>query len=639
MATSRIADQVGRVLGGRYRIIAPVGTGASAQVFLADDVTLRRRVAVKVLHPALATDEAFLRRFRAEAQAAAALNHPHVMAVYDWGEDDGPYLVLEYLGGGSLRGILDTGRLLTPSQALLVGLEAARALDFAHRRGFVHRDIKPANLLFDEEGRLRIADFGLARALAEAAWTEPSGAVLGTARYASPEQVRGERVDGKADVYALALVLVEAVTGEVPFSADTTIATLMSRVDRPLEVPESMGRLGRVLERAGRPEPAERPDAGELAISLLAAAEDLPRPEPLELAGAINHDDETVVIDRDPTIHGGAPVVLYDAEAEPVDPSTLSRRKRRKLTKAKAKTKAKAPRPERMHRRRWPWVALLTVLLLAGAVAGGYALFQAVTPAHAVPKLTGESIDDAREAVEQFGWRIETSEIRRDGTEPGEVVEQAPPPDQELKEGRTLRLTVSLGPTLVAVPDLAFKPFEEAKLLLAERELKVGDVQRQFSEEHAADVVLVFQQGELPKESTVDFVLSDGPEPRKISNWAGKTYEEAAPNFEAAGLVPQRQDVFSDDVDAGKIVGTDPPAGSEVPKGSTVKILVSKGKELIAVPNVAGMSASQAADRLEAAGFRVSDTVGPPNRPVLATDPPAGEKHPRGTKVIIYTRQ
>src|SRR3954468_21759759 len=217
-------DQVGRVLGGRYRLIAPVGTGASATVFVADDVQLQRRVGVKILHPSLADDPAFLKRFRAEAQAAAALSHPNVMAVYDWGEEGmTPYLVTEFLGGGSLRAMLDRSRLLSPSQALLVGLETARGLDYAHRRGFVHRDIKPANLLFGEDGRLRIADFGLARALAEAAWTEPQGAVLGIARYASPEQAQGETVDGRADVYSLGLVLIECVTGSVPFAADTTI--------------------------------------------------------------------------------------------------------------------------------------------------------------------------------------------------------------------------------------------------------------------------------------------------------------------------------------------------------------------------------------------------------------------------------
>src|SRR5258705_1159789 len=207
-------ELVGRVLGGRYRLLAPVGAGASATVYGAEDVSLRRSVAVKIMHPSLADDPAFIKRFRAEAQAAAALNHPNVMAVYDWGEERGiPYLVLEFLASGSLRAMLERGRRLSPSQALLVGLEAARGLDYAHRRGLVHRDVKPANLLFGDDSRLRIADFGLARAIAEAAWTEPAGVVLGTARYASPEQAKGLPVDGRTDVYSLALVLVEAITG------------------------------------------------------------------------------------------------------------------------------------------------------------------------------------------------------------------------------------------------------------------------------------------------------------------------------------------------------------------------------------------------------------------------------------------
>ena len=298
---SRMTDQIGRVLSGRYRLIAPVGTGASAQVFLADDVRLRRRVAVKVLHAALADDDAFLRRFRAEAQAAAALNHPNIVAVYDWGDDDGaPYIVTEYLGGGSLRAVLDQGVRLSQSQVLLVGLEATRALDYAHRRGFVHRDVKPANLLFGDDARLRVADFGLARALAEAAWTEPQGAVLGTARYASPEQAQGQPVDGKADVYSLGLVLIEAVTGAVPFSADTTIATLMARVGKPVEVPDALGPLQKPLARAGLPDAADRPDAGELAVALMACAEGLARPAPLPLVTAAPIVDLTTATEPDP---------------------------------------------------------------------------------------------------------------------------------------------------------------------------------------------------------------------------------------------------------------------------------------------------------------------------------------------------
>jgi tRNA A-37 threonylcarbamoyl transferase component Bud32 len=285
------------VLGGRYRLVAPIGTGSSAQVFLADDVSLRRRVAVKVLHPALAGDEAFLRRFRAEARAAAALSHPNLMAVYDWGEDDGPYLVLELLGGGSLRALLDTGGRLSVAQAAAVGLDAARALGAAHRRGFVHRDIKPANLLFGDDGRLRIADFGLARALSEAAWTEPGDGLVGTARYAAPEQASSPRVDGKADVYALGLVLIEAVTGSVPLTADTGLGTLMRRVDTPVPVPEALGPLRPLLLEVGRANPADRPDAEGVERGLLEVARALDPPGPLSLPGAV-----ALAVPSDPTL-------------------------------------------------------------------------------------------------------------------------------------------------------------------------------------------------------------------------------------------------------------------------------------------------------------------------------------------------
>jgi serine/threonine-protein kinase len=310
VATSRIADSVGRVLGDRYRLTRPLGVGASAHVYVGEDVRLRRLVAIKVLHPALAGDAAFLRRFQAEARVVAALRHPNILRVYDWGQDeDAPYLVMELLAGGSLRALLDRGELLSPAQAGAVGADAARALDYAHRRGLVHRDIKPANLIFDEEGRLTVADFGLARALAEATWTEPAGAVVGTARYAAPEQVRGESLDSRADVYALSLVLIEATTGAVPFAADTTLATLMARVDRPVRVAADLGPLGPVLEAAGTVDPVDRLDALALAHALDGVVARLPPPAPLPLAGPATSRE----LDRDdsPTEYPGQPR-LYD---------------------------------------------------------------------------------------------------------------------------------------------------------------------------------------------------------------------------------------------------------------------------------------------------------------------------------------
>ena len=286
MALLRAGEQVGRVLGNRYRLLRPIGTGASAHVYVAEDVRLHRRVALKVLHPALAEDKSFLLRFRAEAQTVAALRHRSIMRVYDWGEDGGdPYLVVELLEGGSLRTLLDSGYRLSVSQTAALGLDVASALTYAHARGLVHRDIKPANLLFDEEGRASIADFGLARALAEASWTEPTGTVVGTARYAAPEQLKGVALDGRADVYSMTLVLIEAVTGSVPFALDTVLGTFMARTDRPLEVPAELGPLAPVFQQAGAADPQERIDAASFAEAVAGVARKLRAPEPLPLPG------------------------------------------------------------------------------------------------------------------------------------------------------------------------------------------------------------------------------------------------------------------------------------------------------------------------------------------------------------------
>jgi serine/threonine-protein kinase len=636
VVVSRLHDQIGRVLGGRYRLIAPVGTGASALVFLADDTRLRRRVAVKLLHQALSDDEAFLRRFRAEAQAAASLNHPHILSVYDWGEDEHePYLVTEYLGGGSLRAMLDKGNRLTVSQALLIGLETSRALDYAHKRGFVHRDIKPANLLFGEEGRLRVADFGLARALAEAAWTEPAGAMVGTARYASPEQARGEKVDGRGDVYSLGLVLIEAVSGEVPFASDTTIATLMARIDKPVEVPESLGSLRKVLTRVGNPDPDQRPDAGELAVGLLAAAEELARPEALPLAGATAATIELSEADQDRTqLPTGPPTVGVDATAAatvavppiegagpPAPPIVLAPPKRR---------------------RRWPKVALL-ILVLAALITGGLLTYRAVhVVSHPVPKLVGMTKDEAVAAATAKHWKVETRDGRADESVPGSVIEQTPAEGTKLAEDKLVILTISLGNTLTPVPveAVANVPLDTATKILQDAGLVVGTSTPANSETVAKGSVISADPAtppQLPKGNPVNLIVSEGPAPRKVPVAAvGMTYDQAVAALAAVQLKANKVDVFDDKVAAGQVVAFDPVAGTDVPRDSTVNVQVSKGPHTI--PDVSRLSVLDAADVLQKAGYAVVGVDGDVRRTVSSTNPKAGTPAPAGTGVTIITR-
>jgi serine/threonine-protein kinase len=629
---ARMSDQLGRMLGGRYRLVAAIGSGASAQVFLAEDVRLRRRVAVKVLHPALAEDEAFLRRFRDEARAAAALSHPNVMAVYDWGEDDGPYLVLEYLGGGSLRSLLDQGTLLTPSQSLLVGLEAARALDVAHRRGFVHRDIKPANLLFGEDGRLRIADFGLARALSETAWTE-HGSLVGTARYAAPEQARGGRVDGKADVYALGLVMVEAVTGFVPLtSSEGTLQTMTLRQSTPVVVPDELGMLKPILEQVGQPDPADRPDAGELGRTLVATARQMDRPMPLPVSG-VELDD----VDDDFT--------MLDDFPEPVD--DLTRLGRADMTGVLPPVDGAVKR-----RRRWPWV-LLAILVAAAIAAAGAVIFQQLAvPSAAVPNVQTQTIAEARSRIgaadrreTDVEWTIRERQAYNDNTEAGLVISQDPHAGEQLDDGGTITLVVSRGPHPVDLPDMDGATLEAAQAALAEAGLEVGNIERRPDETILDGQVITWRvdgeerPAQAPKKSKVDLVVSSGPAPRQIPNLQGKTVEEATAALEGMGLKTATREDFSDTVEKGKVAGTSPAAGQTAKRGDTVTIIVSKGPDLVTVPDVSRYSTlEQASAALEAAGLHLGEVSGRGTKPA-SSDPAAGQRVKRGTYVDVFLRR
>ncbi len=669
----RLREMVGSTLADRYRVIAPIGVGGSSGVYLADDTQLGRRVAVKLLHDVYAGDQKFLKRFRAEARSAAALNHPNIMHVYDFGGDDPsvpgsvPFLVMEFVGGGSLRAVLDQSGTLSPSQALEVGLFAARGLDYAHRQGLVHRDIKPANLLFGEEGRLRVADFGLARAFAEASWTEPEGMLFGTAKYASPEQATGQTLTGASDVFSLGLVMIEAVTGEVPFSAETKEATLVARRDTDVDVPTSLGPLRSVLERVGRCDPTARPDAGELEIALLAAAEEMTRPAALALPGAIRPD----LLDADrPADAGaddghaasiGAAAVLVDGASGP-GPMVIREEDASDLTSVLgvASRPAADPTdpqtdqsgsidipldPEDPPARR-TLGALAIAGLLALAAAGVFATwwFAVRVPTHDIPDLVGVQMDEGVRRLDSLGYRVEVAFVRQDGTVAEEIISVDPEAGTSVAEGAQVDLVVSRGNTLVPMPELTVgTPEAEVFEILAFAQLTVGTRSDPFDEEAPAGTLISYSsevnaEGQLPKGSPVDLVFSMGPTPRQVpSGLVGSDLAAARQLLDAVQLGASVTEAYSD-FPVGEVIGTNQPDGAEVPRDTVVELTVSKGPEPIAIPNVIGLSGTEAASRLEAAGFGVSDVQGSPNGEVLATDPLAGELRQAGTAVRIFTR-
>jgi serine/threonine-protein kinase len=637
---TRGAELLGRTLGGRYRLLAVIGAGASAGVYLAEDTSLRRRVAVKVLHPGLAADDAFQRRFRAEARAAAALSHPHVLAVHDWGESDGAYLVTELLEGGSLRDLLATGARLSLSQALLVGLHAAQGLQYASRHGLVHRDIKPANLLFDRDGRLRIADFGIARAVAEAAWTEPQGVLVGTARYAAPEQATGGPVDGRADVYSLALTVVESVTGDVPLVGDTPLGTIALRQSRSIPVPDALGPLVEPLRAAGAHRPDDRVTAAALVDALLAAATRLERPAPLPLPGLPTGPVQPAPGERTESARA-RPV---DAETgflppAPVDPPAPGIGPTRDEPSEPVQAAGASSRQGR-RRRRWPKV-LLALLVLGGAGGGVWQYLRTRTPAYEVEAYVGTPIDELRREAADRGWVLAETSERRDGSRVGDVLEQQPGPDTELSEGEVLTVVVSEGQLLRTVPAVAGLTRDEAAAALEQALLSVGRITPAFDEQVPPGAVVSAASPPGSRRETgtpVDLVVSQGPAPRTVPALVGTAENDAVAALEGLGLVAQVDGEYSEEVDEGIVLSVEPAAGGQVARGATVQLVVSLGPPLIAVPNVVGLSAAEASDRLEAAGFVVVDTIGPPNRPVLVTDPPAGESRRKGQSVTIVTR-
>jgi serine/threonine protein kinase/beta-lactam-binding protein with PASTA domain len=641
MAMSRIADSVGRVLGGRYRLTRPVGTGASAHVYAAEDVRLRRRVAVKLLHPALAGEEAFLRRFRAEARAVASLRHPHILRVYDWGEDGGaPYLVMELLEGGSLRTMLDRGIRLTPAQAAAMGADVASALEYAHRQGLVHRDIKPANLIFDDEGRVTIADFGLARALAEATWTEPAGAVVGTARYAAPEQVRGEHLDAKADVYSLALVLVEAVTGQVPFASDTAIGTLMARVGRQLEVPDELGPLKPVLEAAGHPEAPFRIDAAALSESLKEAGRQLPAPARLPLVnlvdlGVLESDDV------DPTEYPGRPRLFDRTEwDEPEAEPPAFEPEAHPEPVAKVEPAPVVPKPEKKVKRKRRW-ALVTALIILLAAAGGgtwWALAGRPKPLEPVPSLAGETPAQARLALSRLHLNLVVARsVYNTKYGAGKIVSQAPS-GGKLRQGEAVGVTVSLGPQPVPVPtNLLGDPAQTAEQVLTTLGLRY-QVQSATSMTVQAGQIISYSpnSGTLLPAQTVTLVVSSGKPQVAVPSVSG-TFAQAQSALQGAGLAVTESQSYSDTVQAGQVISVSPAPGTEVTVGSTVTVNVSKGPHVVPVPDVANDSVGAATQTLQSEGFSVSGVTGNPLGTVTRTSPPAGSVVHYGSAVQIYT--
>jgi eukaryotic-like serine/threonine-protein kinase len=602
---------VGRLLDGRYRLERTLARGGMATVYLATDTRLDRVVAVKVLRAALAEDPEFVERFTREARSAARLSSPDVVAVFDHGRDaatGAAYLVMELVRGGTLRDLLRAEGPMPAVRALALLEPVLRALAAAHAAGLVHRDVKPENVLVADDGRVKVADFGLARAFQTSSLTATTGVLLGTVAYLSPEQVEHGAADPRSDVYAAGILLWELLTGVPPYESDSPLSVAYRHVHEDVPPPSGVVHglppaVDELVLRATRRDPAARPvDAGAFLAEVRAVLIDLPE------------DHDTVVVRRPAPAHPTL-VVPRPPAARPPRPVTRKRRARGLI-----------------------W-GLVVLLLASAALAGGWYLG---TGRYAdVPNVLRAEEAAAVTALQAAGFavRVDPEGRNDEAVAAGLVLEQSPDAASRIRRGATVTLVLSLGPDRRAVPEVAGQDVPAATAALEGIGLRAGTVVEEFSDQPAGSVLRTEPgAGEaLRPDTPVTLVVSKGLEMLPVPEVVGRPRADAGRAIEEAGLTSGAREVFSDDVPVGVVVSQEPKGGT-APRGSRVVVSVSKGPDLVTVPDVAGQHRDAAEQAMRAAGLevRIIDVpLGPDN--VLRTDPGPGAQVKRGSTVTVYT--
>jgi eukaryotic-like serine/threonine-protein kinase len=604
---------------GRYRIVRKLGTGGMANVYLAEDEVLGRRVAIKILNDRHAGDDQFVERFRREAKNAASLSHPNIVSIYDRGEAEGTYYIaMEYLDGRSLKELIVARGPAPVNVAIDYARQILAALRFAHRHGIVHRDIKPHNVLVDAEGRLKVTDFGIARA--GASQMTEAGSIIGTAQYLSPEQAKGAPVDQTSDLYSVGVVLYELLTGAVPFTGDTPVEIAMKHLSstpeppsiRRAEVPRD---LDKVVLRALAKDPADRYQSAEEMDADLArvASGAAVSPATEEAATAIISRPTSVTAITPPrtreTVPYAPPPAYYDYD-------------------------------EPRRRAVWPWIVAL--LFVIAAIIGGYFLYnqvqtQLTNSKVAVSNYVGLREIDAVKQIRAKGLRVQV--VRQYSDKPETYVfKQDPQPGEKIEKGNYVTIFSSAGPPQTDVPSVIGEPLDQAlsDLRAANLRWKIQQV------DNDAPQGQVFAQSpkagaRVDENSSVTLKVSKGPKPVIVPGVVGSTFESANSALLGAGFAVRRKDV-EDNAPKDTVIAQTPDAGTYQPPGTTVTLTVSRGPKTSTIPDVTSLSQADAVQQLQASGFKVKVVTQPVNDPgqdgIVQTQDPTGQAPP-GTAVTI----
>lgn len=629
---------VGQTLDGRYRVDARIAAGGMATVYRAVDTRLDRILALKVMHPALAADGAFVDRFIREAKSVARLAHPNVVAVFDQGTDGRyTYLAMEYVSGCTLRDVLRERGALQPRAALDILEPVLAALGAAHRAGFVHRDMKPENVLIGDDGRVKVADFGLVRSVDSV--TNTTGSVLGTVSYLAPEQIENGVTDTRVDVYACGIVLYEMLTGSKPHAGDSPAQVLYRHLNEDVPppsaaVPGLAAKLDGLVASATARNPELRPGDAVALLGLVldaraqlgdAALDSVPPQARAEVRTSA--EDRTGVIARpvpEPVSHTSR------LSAPPLPPATAPGR---------AAARGAAPRT----RRHGPLLVIVAVLLALGAGTGVWYISSGQFTK--VPNLLGKTEAEARTQLSAAGLGVKRVDRKFSNTfDKGTVMNTDPPGGKRIRGNGAVVVTLSRGPETVAVPDLKGKPLEAAKAELTSAGLAPGIVTQAFSQDvPQGSVISTDPAADGPKralDTAVALVVSKG-RPVPVPGVVGRPLDQARSALEGAGLkVETAPEQVNSPSPAGSVANQSVAAGTQAAAGDTVTLTVSKGPRQIPVPDVTGQEADAARKALEGLGFKVK--VDKPflsfSNTVDSQSVPAGQSAAEGSTITIRTK-
>ncbi|MDX3852891.1 Stk1 family PASTA domain-containing Ser/Thr kinase [Streptomyces sp. AK02-01A] len=635
---------VGQVLDGRYRVDARIAVGGMATVYRAVDIRLDRVLALKVMHPALAADASFVERFIREAKSVARLSHPNVVAVFDQGAQGAyVYLAMEYVAGCTLRDVLRERGALQPRAALDILEPVLAALGAAHRAGFVHRDMKPENVLIGDDGRVKVADFGLVRAVGDV--TSTTGSVLGTVSYLAPEQIESGASDTRVDVYACGVVLHEMLTGAKPHAGDTPAQVLYLHLNEDVPAPSAaVPGLAVELDALVAAATARNPDARPYdAVALLALAREArarltdvqldavpPRARPGTGTGAENR---TSVIPRP---FAGRP------EQTPAEPRRESPVEHTSLLETAPPDRSSPGRRTRRGAlpRRGVIASIVAVLLVLGIGSGVWYINSGQFSR--VPSLLGQSEREARNRLADAGLAAKVTRDFSDTFARGTVLRSDPGARARVRGDGPVTIVVSRGPEVVQVPDLTGTSLDDARRTLKETGLAAGVVRRSFDDDVAQGSVISSDPApgrEVRPDSGVALVVSKGSA-IEVTDVTGESVDEATAELEEAGLQVR---IASDQVDSPEEEGTvavqSPAEGARLARGDTVTLTMSKGPRMVSVPDVTGLKTKEARSLLEGAGFQVEVDRSFPflDDRVSEQSVEGGDEAPEGSTITIKT--